>query len=66
MPWPKPVTEASFSPDDTVVVAIGNDAVARVYDARTGRLLRALDQGGRVTRFAFSSGGGLLVTTGAT
>ena len=64
-PWKKPVTSASFSPRGELVLATGNDSVARLYDAATGRRVRALDQGGRVTSAAFGPGEELIVTTGA-
>jgi deazaflavin-dependent oxidoreductase (nitroreductase family) len=64
LPWDKPVTAAAFSPGGLVVV-VGNESIARVYDASTGRLVRSLDQGGRVTSAKFSLGGDLLMTTGA-
>jgi WD40 repeat protein len=65
LPWKKPVTGVFFSPGGQLVVAIGNDSVARLYEAATGRLMRTLTQGGRVTSATFGLGGRLLATTGA-
>ena len=42
------MTGASFSPDGTRLIVMGNDRIARVYGTREGKLLDTLDQKGMV------------------
>ena len=45
-------------------MTIGADQVARVFEARTGRLVAAVDHGGDITSAALTPNGMRLVTTG--
>ena len=65
IPWSTRVTSAAFAPDGRGVIVFGDDTTARLYDSRTGKLVRSFDQVGRVTSAVFAPTGGLLVTTGA-
>jgi WD40 repeat protein/class 3 adenylate cyclase len=57
------VTKAAFSPDGTLVVTASQDNTARVWDARTGKLLWVLrGHGNFVNSAAFSPDGALIVT----
>jgi WD40 repeat protein len=60
-----PVSSVSFSPDGSTAATsswIRGDPVARLWDPRTGRLLRSLEapDGGGVSAVAFSPDGGTL------
>src|SRR5204862_302112 len=58
-----PLTSAAFSPSGAQIVTAGADGTARVWDAETGRELRALlGHTGGVTSGAFSPGGVQIVT----
>jgi WD40 repeat protein/serine/threonine protein kinase len=48
------VTQATFSPDGTHVLTAGWFAGVRVWDARTGKVVRELDHTAPVNRFEFS------------
>jgi WD40 repeat protein len=58
------VRSAFFGPDATRVATISAGRVVRVFDARTGRLVATVDQGGGVTGAAFTPDERLLVTAG--
>jgi WD40 repeat protein len=58
------VRAASFGPDGLLVATFGTGRVVRVSDARTGRLVAAVDQGGGVTSATLIPGDPGLVTTG--
>lgn len=60
---PFDVRAASFGPDGRLVATFGAGRVVRVSDARTGRLVAAVDQGGGVTSATIAPGD-RLVTTG--
>jgi WD40 repeat protein len=57
-----PVVDATFSPDGRRVVVVANRA--RVYDARTGELVRALTDLRGVSAATFSPDGATVVTAG--
>jgi WD40 repeat protein len=65
LPSAKPLTGSVFSRDGRLVVVFGNSPNALLADARSGKVLQRLDQGGAVTSAAFSPGGRFLVTGGA-
>jgi WD40 repeat protein len=56
------VTFASFSDDGTRIVTTGKDRVARVWDARTTRLMRSIAHGGAVQEAVFSPDGRQILT----
>jgi WD40 repeat protein len=56
-------TGAAFNPAGSLVATAGADGKARLVATRSGRLLAALPQGGRVTSVLFNRDGRLLVTT---
>jgi WD40 repeat protein len=62
---PEPITAASFAPDDRLVVAFGDGPRAWVFDARTGRIVAAVNQHSQVTSATMVPKRELLVTTGA-
>lgn len=57
-----PVSTASFDPRSRTALVGSADGAARLYDARTGRLLHRLAAGGPVTAAAFGAGGSLVAT----
>jgi WD40 repeat protein len=59
------ITVARFSPDASKILVAAGDGTARVYDARTHRLLLTLRQGAPITSGAFSSDGRTVLTAGA-
>jgi WD40 repeat protein len=61
---PVDVRAASFGPDGRLVATFGTGRVVRVFNARTGRLVAAVDQGGAVTSATLVPGDPRLVTTG--
>ncbi|MFL5965943.1 MAG: hypothetical protein ACJ747_05260 [Gaiellaceae bacterium] len=52
----------AISPKGTMIVTFAHDRFARVYSARTGRLVRSLEHGGFVYSVAFSRNGRFLLT----
>lgn len=57
------ITDAAFSPDSRLLATAAYDGTTQVWDAKTGRLLRLLDDGGgAIRRLAFSPDGSLLAT----
>jgi WD40 repeat protein len=62
---PDPVRQASFGPGGEHVVTVGVANLARVFDARTGGLVAAVDPAGEITSATITPGGQQrLVTTG--
>jgi WD40 repeat protein len=57
-------TSASFSDDGTLIVTTGRDHAARIWDARTARLLRSIVHPEAVESAAFSSDGRRILTAG--
>jgi WD40 repeat protein/flagellar biosynthesis GTPase FlhF len=55
-----PLADASFSPDGRLVLTVARRA--RIFDGRTGRLLRTLSDPSSVTAAAFSPDGRLVAT----
>jgi WD40 repeat protein len=61
----RPITSVAFSPDGAELVTASQDADARVWDVRTGRLLHRLDAHfGPVADARFSPDGRWIVTAG--
>jgi serine/threonine protein kinase/WD40 repeat protein len=58
------VPSIAFSPDGSVLASVGKDRVARLWDVRSGALLRAVAHGDPVQSLAFSPDGRVLVTGG--
>ncbi len=58
-----PLTGASFSPDGGLALVASRDGRARIFSARTGRLVRDFDAGGPLTSASFSPDGRLVVAT---
>jgi WD40 repeat protein len=58
-----PVRAAAFSPDGSLVITATTDGGARVFDSRTGVLMRVLESQGPVTSASFSPNGTLIATT---
>ena len=56
---------AVFSPDGRLVLTSGEDGKARLFDARSGRLIHRLPQHSVVTAVTFGRGGSLVGTAGA-
>jgi WD40 repeat protein len=54
LPYPAGVWAVAISSDETLVLAGGKTEEARVWEARTGKLLALLRQGGPVSGVAFS------------
>ena len=61
---PEPVREASFGPNGELVATVGRSSVARVFSARTGTQIAAVDHGDGLTSTALTPDG-KLVTTGS-
>jgi WD40 repeat protein len=57
-------TSASFSDDGARIVTTGGDRVARIWDARTGRLLRSVAHPSGLTEAAFSADRSEILTAG--
>jgi WD40 repeat protein len=60
------LTDASFSHDGSKVVTAGTDHAARIWDAKTGRLVQTLDKGGHteaLTSAEFAPDDRTVVTT---
>jgi WD40 repeat protein len=57
-------TSASFSDDGTRIATTGRDGLARIWDIRTGRLLRSIAHPGAVTVAAFSPDDRRVLTAG--
>jgi WD40 repeat protein len=55
-------TAAAFSDDGARIVTTGNDRVARLWDARTTRLVRSIAHAGAVQEAAFSRDGRRILT----
>jgi WD40 repeat protein len=60
----RPARVARFGEFGPLVIALVGDALARIYDGRTGGLVYALDHGARVTDALVSPTGRVLVTAG--
>ena len=58
-----PVRSAAFSPDGRLVITTTTDGGARVFDTRTGALMRVLKSPGPLTSASFSPDGALIATT---
>jgi WD40 repeat protein len=58
------VHSAVFNPDGTRVVTASDDGRARIFDVRTGNLLRVLGHGAPIYSAAFNPKGTLVVTAG--
>ena len=56
------INSASFSPDGDDVVTASNDGTARIWNARTGRLLKTLETGFPTYSAAFSPDGTHIMT----
>lgn len=54
---PDAILSASFSPDGLLILTAGEDAVQRVWDTATGRLVTERPTGGRTAYSAFSQDG---------
>jgi WD40 repeat protein len=65
LPAGGPVRAAAFSPNGELIVTASDDGRARVYDARTKRLLHVLRPNGPVTTASFSPDGLRVATGGA-
>jgi WD40 repeat protein len=61
---PDRVQQASFGPRGVLVAAIGTGRLARVFVARTGRLVATVDQGGSITSAILTPDERTLITTG--
>jgi len=60
-----PVVGASFSPGGRQIVVAGSDGTARIFAARTGRLVKAISHGAPLRAAWFSHDGRLLLTAGS-
>jgi WD40 repeat protein len=57
------ITDAAFSPDSRSLATGAYDGATQVWDAKTGKLLHLLDDGGgKIERLAFNPDGSLLAT----
>jgi WD40 repeat protein len=56
------VSTAVFSPDGTAVLTACTDKSARIFDSRTGQLIRQLEQSGAVLSAVFSRDGSQVLT----
>jgi len=68
-PWVEVLTlettcwQATFSPDGSTIATAGSDKVLKLFNSKTGELLRTLETHERgVSSFAFSTGGDFIAT----
>ena len=59
-----PLVAALFNPDGTRILTAGDDGKARVFDARSDRLLETLAQGAPITAAGWSPNGRRILTAG--
>jgi WD40 repeat protein/DNA-binding SARP family transcriptional activator len=59
------VNQATFSPTGDRLVTIGEDGLARIFDAETGTILQTIATAGPLRAVAFGPGGTRIVTAGS-